>query len=288
MNRHSQPFIALAIALILLIDASAAAPPPVAAFTQAGALIAGPGAPEGTLLGTGFTYQGQLSSGSSPYTGTCGFQFGLWDAPGFGSTQVGTTQTVGGVSVTDGLFTVSLDFGQGAFLGEARWLELAVRCPDSGAYAVLAPRQRLTPAPQALYAGIAGTLARPGFKLGTLDSAGTVGWATSLAIGADGLGLIAYYDLGSFDLKVAHCDNLACTSATLSTLDSLHAVGLYASLAIGADGLGLISYLDFSANDLKVAHCNDLACTSATLTTLDSTGWSGPTPRSPSAWTAWA
>ena len=95
----------------------------------------------------------------------------------------------------------------------------------------------------------------------------------SIAIGADGLGLIAYYDQTNADLKVAHCDNVLCTSATTATLDSAGNVGGYTSIAIGADGLGLISYFDSTPNyDLKVAHCSDIACTSATTTTLDSAG----------------
>jgi hypothetical protein len=30
-------------------------------------------------------------------------------------------------------------------------------------------------------------------------------------VGADGLGLISYYDSGNGDLKVAHCSNRACS-----------------------------------------------------------------------------
>ena len=92
---------------------------------------------------------------------------------------------------------------------------------------------------------------------------------TSIAVGADGLGLIAYMKATSSGqtLKVAHCQNAACTSATLTPLDT----GMFAGidLAIGSDGLGLISYYDVTNYDLKVAHCNNAACTSATVTTLD-------------------
>ena len=102
-----------------------------------------------------------------------------------------------------------------------------------------------------------------------LDSADSVGgFGISLKIGVDGLGLISYYDTTNSALKVAHCDNLSCTSATLTTLDSAGIVGRYSSLAIGADGLGLIAYHDLSNNRIKVAHCDDTACTSASLTTL--------------------
>ncbi len=106
-------------------------------------------------------------------------------------------------------------------------------------------------------------------RVTTLDSAGDAGRYSSLAIGTDGLGLISYHHMGTYDLKVAHCDDAACTGAAITTLDDS---GLYTSLAIGADGLGLISYYDATNDDLKVAHCNDTACTGATISTLDSGG----------------
>lgn len=109
------------------------------------------------LMGTAFTYQGQLKSGGSPVNDTCDFQFSLWDAAGSGSppsggTQIGATQTRSNVSLTNGLFTVSsLNFGSTAFTGDARWLQITVRCPaGSGSYTALSPRQSLTPAPHAL------------------------------------------------------------------------------------------------------------------------------------------
>jgi hypothetical protein len=113
------------------------------------------------------------------------------------------------------------------------------------------------------------TIAQPGFVSTTLDSSGSVGQYTSIAIGADGLGLISYNYSGK-SLRVKHCNDIACTSATLTELDSGGSLGLHTSIAIGADGLGLISYY---ANDtLKVAHCSNVACTSASLATLDSGG----------------
>jgi hypothetical protein len=54
----------------------------------------------------------------------------------------------------------------------------------------------------------------------------TTGDYASLAIGADGLGLVAYRDAANGDLKIAHCSNIACTAATISTLDSAGDVGL--------------------------------------------------------------
>jgi hypothetical protein len=106
--------------------------------------------PAGSSLGTAFTYQGQLRSNGVPYTGTCDLRFELYDDADGGS-QIGPTQTTTGVSVTDGYLTVELDFGSGAFSGDARWLNIEVCCPAGGCtYVPLTPRQALTPAPYAL------------------------------------------------------------------------------------------------------------------------------------------
>ena len=107
----------------------------------------------------------------------------------------------------------------------------------------------------------------------TLDSTGGVGSYTAITTGADGLGLISYYDdFPNGDLKVAHCGNAACTSATITILDTEGLVGLDTSITIGGDGLGLISYYATPNADLKVAHCSNATCTSAAIATLDSTG----------------
>jgi hypothetical protein len=102
------------------------------------------------VMGTAFTYQGQLRKSGAPVTGSCNFQFRLFDAAS-GGAQIGATQTKSGVSVSNGLFTIpDLDFGSGAFNGEARWLAIDVQCPGDSGYTALSPRQGLTPAPYAL------------------------------------------------------------------------------------------------------------------------------------------
>jgi hypothetical protein len=105
------------------------------------------------------------------------------------------------------------------------------------------------------------------------------GVTSSMTVGADGLGIISYYvgDNAYQNLRVAHCEDIICSSITTTDIDTLGDVGWFSSIKIGADGLPLISYIHrISASpstfteDLKVAHCNDIACTSATITTLDS------------------
>ena len=81
--------------------------------------------PSYTAIGTAFTYQGRLSDGGAPANGVYDFQFALYDAESAG-TQVGSTIPKDDVTVTDGLFTVELDFGS-IFDGTAFWLEIGVR-----------------------------------------------------------------------------------------------------------------------------------------------------------------
>ena len=78
-----------------------------------------------------------------------------------------------------------------------------------------------------------------------LDTQGNVGHNAAVAIGTDGLALIAYSDPSHSALKTAHCNDAACTSATLSTVDTSGA-GAAGSIAIGADGLGIMVWDDGS------------------------------------------
>ena len=82
----------------------------------------------------------------------------------------------------------------------------------------------------------------------------------SVTIGVDGLGLISYYDAINESLKVAHCNDVPCSSVSLNTLDSAGDVGLYTSVTLGVDGLALISYYDDFNDALKVAHCSNPFC----------------------------
>jgi len=102
-----------------------------------------------TSLTTAFNYQGQLKSDGVAINGSCDFKFCLYDAPSLGS-QVGITLTHS-ISVTNGLFTAELDFGD-VFTGNAVWLGIQVKCPDLGDVAFTdLGRQALTATPYALY-----------------------------------------------------------------------------------------------------------------------------------------
>ena len=101
--------------------------------------------------GTAFTYQGRLNQNGAPYTGTAEFLASLWEGPSGGSALASNLTGSVVVGVSNGLFTLPLDFGAN-FTGADRWLELDVRT-GLGAFTQLSPRQQLTPTPYAVYAG---------------------------------------------------------------------------------------------------------------------------------------
>lgn len=102
-----------------------------------------------------FTYQGKLANSGAPVTGTQDMRFRLYDTAA-GGTQQGSTICADNVQVVDGLFTVSLNFGD-QFAGNQRYLEIEVR-PDAGqscgvgtGYTLLLPRQELSATPHAAH-----------------------------------------------------------------------------------------------------------------------------------------
>jgi hypothetical protein len=112
--------------------------------------------------GTAFTYQGRLNTNSAPYSGSAEFQFTLWDAAAAGSAVATNNPASLVATVTDGLFTVTLDFGLNPFNGQPRFLQTDVRTAI-GPFTTLNPRQPVTATPYALRAlnlttnGLAGT-----------------------------------------------------------------------------------------------------------------------------------
>ena len=116
-------------------------------------------------LGTGFTYQGRLFIGDVPANGLYDLQFTNYDAAA-GGNALGAFNT-NALPVTNGLFTVTLDFGA-VFDGTPRWLEISERTNNVGAFGTLAPRQLLAAAPYATYAASAGAV--PGLLSGSDDT----------------------------------------------------------------------------------------------------------------------
>jgi hypothetical protein len=102
--------------------------------------------------GTAFTYEGQLMDSGAPANGLYDISGGLYTS-GSGGTPVTALYTNTAVPVSNGMFTITLDFGSGVFEGTSYWLQLAVRTNGTGAsFTPLSPRQELTPEPYAIFA----------------------------------------------------------------------------------------------------------------------------------------
>jgi len=112
--------------------------------------------PIGSVRGqsSAFSYQGRLSSNGAALTGLYDFRFALYDSTNNpGQLLAGPLPTIS-TSVTNGLFTVSLDFGTSVFTGAARWMEVAVRTNGLGSFIVVG-RVPLLATPYATHAAAA-------------------------------------------------------------------------------------------------------------------------------------
>lgn len=99
---------------------------------------------------TGFMYQGRLVDGASLANGNYELGFRLFDSLS-GGAAVGSDLSQASVAVSQGLFTVELDFGAAAFDGSERWLQISARPVGSLDPAeVLVPRQPIAVVPYAL------------------------------------------------------------------------------------------------------------------------------------------
>jgi hypothetical protein len=180
--------------VLLLAYAGQGQAQPVTPVERVDTQIKGGAGPDQLMSGTGpgpadgsFTYQGEIKKSGAPINGTCDFQFGVWDRAVAGA-QIDSTQTILAQSVTDGRFTVLLNSsGEFAysFRGQARWLQIAVRCPaGSGSYTTLSPRQPLTSVPYA-------TSLIQGAVLYNQSAGGAGSWTPGLWVESDsGLGVL--------------------------------------------------------------------------------------------------
>jgi hypothetical protein len=104
--------------------------------------------------GAAFTFQGRLDQQSTPATGVYDLTFSLYSAESGGNPLTLSNQ-FNALGVTNGTFTVTLDFGP-QFNGFDRWLEVAVRTNGANTFTALSPRKKILATPYAQYAPEAG------------------------------------------------------------------------------------------------------------------------------------
>lgn len=232
----------------------------------AAAITAGGVSASAANVGTSFTYQGRLLDAGAPANGTYDIQVLLFDAAAAGA-QVGATQTLNDVVVSNGIFTASVDFGA-QMNGDARWIELRVRPGNSvGAYTIIAPRTAIeaTPYAQALRLPLSESV-NSGSTLITLTNESTSGGVMRLTSAApsgefpigffqpvlsadtnDGNGIFALtsaagayglYAVSSGSGGRAIVGRNEATNGSIATLDATNATNASNALVVTTVGLG--------------------------------------------------
>jgi hypothetical protein len=113
-----------------------------------------------------------------------------------------------------------------------------------------------------------------------LDGTADVGLYSSLELDGCGRPVIAYWQRTFGDLRIARCDDPACSvifKEPVVALDVENFVGAYSALALDTEGRPVISYSDQTGGDLKVLRCATPRCTGDDSTVLADTDAGGAT-----------
>src|ERR1043166_4580851 len=147
--------------------------------------------------GTAFTYQGSLNAGGTAANGVYDLRFAIYDNS-VGNNLIAGPATNTAVAVSNGLFTVILDFGSGVFTGPARWVEIGVAATGTGVFTTLAPRQQITATPFAIQA-----LAASSVPAGTITSSMLAPGAAQSNLVASGISGVAQGGVGLSEWEYA-------------------------------------------------------------------------------------
>jgi len=204
------------------------------------ALLAG--LQESIAEGTAFVYQGQLNANGAPANGRYDLTFALFAASSGGLATVGPITNLA-ATISNGLFTVTIDFGADVFTGADYWLEIEVRTNGDGAFSPITPRQRITPAPYAMYAPNSGLarMAASANSVAASNVSGTMGLAqlpvALLTNGQTGVNLTGAFtgsavNLGPFSTVSASSVNILGQSVNSNQLQYPFFVGYNSSTPI--------------------------------------------------------
>jgi hypothetical protein len=187
--------------------------------------------------GTAFTYQGGLTEAGAPANGSFDFTFALYNDP-LGGSQIGVTRTNLALSVSNGLFTTTLDFTGAPWDGQALWLQVLVRTNGTGVFSVLTPRQAFTSAPYAIQSLNAATA---NSSIGPLsgDVTGTESATTVASVGGQPAASVA-------------TGTIAANTATSTTVPG----AIVARDATGSFAAGAITAASFSGDGSRLGNLN--------------------------------
>ena len=104
--------------------------------------------------GSSFTYQGELLVSGQVANGNYEFEAQFYDAATNG-VNIGNNFNIVS-TISNGLFTLQLDIGDGAFVGNEVWLELLVKPAGGNTQIHLLPRQLITNSPYSIQSSFVG------------------------------------------------------------------------------------------------------------------------------------
>jgi hypothetical protein len=169
---------------------------------------------------TAFTYQGELSSNSVLANGDYDFRFILYSAD-VGGAQIGPIVTQAAVPVTQGIFSVQLDFGV-VFGSADSWLDIAIKPAGGPTYTPLSPRQAVTPAPRAM------ALSLPYVDIVSVPAAMAID-VTNYSGG------VARFRGGNSGFEVVHIDTTGAGAGLWSTVDAAGESSAIVALNYGSE-----------------------------------------------------
>lgn len=197
--------------------------------------------------GTAFNYEGRLNDTGQPANGMYDFRFTIYDSTNVPGTVIASPVTNSATGVTNGLFSVTLDFGAGVFNGPPRWLEIAARTNGGGSFVTLSPRQQLTAAPYAIMANATSNL------LGTLPAGQLSGTVPSGGLGGTYTGQL------TLNNPLNHlCGDGSClTGVNASLLDGLDAANFW-QLTGNAGTVPGVNFVGTKDNQPLELHVNNV------------------------------
>ncbi|HEX8367910.1 MAG TPA: tail fiber domain-containing protein [Pyrinomonadaceae bacterium] len=199
-------------------------------------------------------YQGRLSETSVVENGDYQFQFKLYDAAE-GGNQIGSTVELKTL-VTNGVFSTGLDFGEKAFNGEDRYLEISIRKTENDAYAPLTrAREKVNSVPYAIKANTATTAENVGGQTSTdiSNSVRAVNNATSNNVGGaivkrDDNGQIAVSGVVFPDGTVLKSGSFTGGKVVNQTADNIGGTGTVNRISKWMDATGTLGDSTISEN----------------------------------------
>ncbi len=168
------------------------------------------------LVGSGFSYQGELLDNGSPANTLYDIKFIAYDALVDGN-SVGMAVEFLNVEVINGLFNIeNVDFGDIAYEGKEVFIEVSVRKSiDAGTYSALDPRQRIGATPYSVQSEFSkqadtATTATTSTSANVADTlaAGTAGSGDILQFGATGWGPVPLSNLNQSPWTLANNNNI--------------------------------------------------------------------------------